>query len=1184
MKFLLTAVLCLTPFLSAQEFRATVTGRVVDASDAAVVGGAVVIKNIDTNEAASTVTTADGSYTVPFLRPGRYSVTVENVPGFKKFLREGLALNVGQTATVNIKLELGGTTEVITVTSDVSALETAKADRGTVIGQLQVNELPLNARNPFMLSTLVAGVNYNGSAIYQRPFDNGAIADWGINGSRNRQAEFLLDGAPNNAQAGGNNLAYVPPVDSVQEFKIQTNSYDAQYGKTGGGIVNVSLKSGTNEIHGTLYEFYRRKFLEANSFQNNARGVPRTDRFLDQYGGLISGPIWIPKIYNGKDKSFFMFNYEGYREGSPNPITASVPAPEFRDGDFSRLLTPQGRQITIFDPTTGRDVNGTFTREPFAGNRIPASRLNPITRRLMSFYPAPNANSPEQDYSRNNYFLSPNVAKDDFLNWTLKFDQNLGSKHRFFFRYAHNDRTETRSTNGIGAGQPGQDGQWPLKRINDAYVMDWVSTLTPTLVFNLRPSFSRYIEGSRGDGNRGFDLTSLGFPAAMRNQLPVPDVFGRYEFSDYLPLGRFFNFNYTNTASVHPTFTWIKGSHTFKFGTDMRSIQYNVQDSGQVFQLTFNRNFTQQQFNRADALSGNAFATALLGTPTGGQVAVNAFPGYRYFYVAPYLQDDWKISRKLTLNLGLRWDYNTPPLEAHNRLTRGFDFNAPSPLQNQINRTQFPFVPELKGGIQFAGVNGNPRRATDMDFNTWQPRAGAAYQVNSKLVLRGGFGVYYVNPNNTLLLPTNFSLNTPLVPSLDENRTSVSNLINNPFPVVQTPPGASTGLLSLAGRGFNFNNTGFRLPRSHQFSFGFQLELPMRSMIDVSYVGNRGYNYQSFDDETRLNRNVNTLENRRLCNPLEGGSVAFCDQGLPNPFRGIEAFRGTGAFTANTANRSQFFRPHPQFEDVWEVARNDGRLWYNSLQATYTMRNWRGIQFTAAYTFARSFERQLFADPIRRIMPNTLQANDRPHRLAMNTNLELPFGKGKFIAGNANKLVNGLIGGWQFNATTIFQSGTPWDLPTNVRVLRDGFNKDVDWSAPIIRGASPCVLRYNDNGTITPQAFSLANNCGTDPSNYAFLILPRFAPREVGDRTSQLRLHTVGQVDLSLNKTTRITERIRVQFRAEAFNFTNSFMFLRAQFNNNPENAAFGTINKGNVGFGDANFPRQLQLAIKILF
>jgi hypothetical protein len=248
------------------------------------------------------------------------------------------------------------------------------------------------------------------------------------------------------------------------------------------------------------------------------------------------------------------------------------------------------------------------------------------------------------------------------------------------------------------------------------------------------------------------------------------------------------------------------------------------------------------------------------------------------------------------------------------------------------------------------------------------------------------------------------------------------------------------------------------------------------------------------------------------------------------------------------------------------------------------MRNWRGVQFTAAYTFARSFERQLFADPIRRIMPNTLQANDRPHRLAMNTNLELPFGKGKFIAGNANKLVNGLIGGWQFNATTIFQSGTPWDLPTNVRILRDGFNKDVDWSAPIIRGASPCVLRYNDNGTITPQAFSLANNCGTDPSNYAFLILPRFAPREVGDRTSQLRLHTVGQVDLSLNKTTRITERIRAQFRVEAFNFTNSFMFLRAQFNNNPENAAFGTINKGNVGFGDANFPRQLQLAIKILF
>jgi hypothetical protein len=341
-----------------QTAQSTLTGRVLDPSGAAVPSIQVAITNTETNQTMQVVTDGTGKYTAPFLRPGQYSVSVETA-GFKRVSQGGLSLGVNQTMTVDLTLEVGQVTEQVTVTSEAPLLETANADRGGVIDRERVHELPINGRNPFMLGRLVAGVSFSGQSVWERPFDNGAIASWHINGSPNRTNEFLLDGAPNNSEGGGNNIALVPPVDSVQEFKIQTNSYDAQYGHTGGGIINVSLKSGTNRFHGTAYEFLRREWLDATSFQNNAAGRPRDDHYLDQYGVQFEGPIILPKLYNGRNKSFFMVNYERYREGTPRPFTASVPAPEFYDGDFTKLVDGQGRQIAIYNPFSGRDVNGT---------------------------------------------------------------------------------------------------------------------------------------------------------------------------------------------------------------------------------------------------------------------------------------------------------------------------------------------------------------------------------------------------------------------------------------------------------------------------------------------------------------------------------------------------------------------------------------------------------------------------------------------------------------------------------------------------------------------------------------------------------------------------------------------------------------------------------------------------------
>ncbi len=1194
MKGKLFLCMLLAAGVAAQEFRATITGHVLDQSGAAVPNITVQVKNIDTNQISTAATDGQGNYTVPFLRPGNYSLIVE-APGFKKFTREGLTLNVGQTAGINITLELGAVTETVNVVAETPLLETAKSDRGQVIDSQRVREFPLNARNPFMLSILSAGVNFNGNIIYQRPFDNGAIADWNINGGLNRNNEFLLDGAPNNAQAGNNNIALVPPVDSVEEFKIQYNSYDAQYGKSAGGIVNVSLKSGANELHGTLYEFARRNAWDANSFQNNARGVPKVDHFLDQYGGAIGGPIVVPKLYNGKDRSFFFFNYEGYREGTPTPLNLSVPAPEFLQGDFSNLRDSQGRLIQIFDPSSGRDVNGVWTRTPFDNNRLPASRISPIALKILGFFPKPNTATPGAAfYSQQNLFIpgGDNLDSDDFYNMVIKFDQNIRQRHHLFFRHASNDRTEFRNTNGVKG--PGEDGPLPLKRVNDAYVLDWVGTLSPTFIANIRTSWARYIEGSRGDGNIGYSPTQLGFPEALIAQVPLPNLFGRYEWDNYQSLGRYFGFNYTNTFAIHPTITKILGAHSIKTGLDFRTIVYNQQRPGNPFRLTNSRAFTQREYNRGDALSGNSIAGFLLGSPTGGGVDYNVNPSTVQRYYAPYIQDDWKVTRKLTLNLGLRFDFNGPPFERYDRMNRSFDPAVVNPVDKLIDRTRFPGFPTVYGAQLFAGVNGAGRNAANLDLTTIQPRLGFAYQMRNKLVWRGGIGRYYLNPNNDYLRFNGFDLTTPLLASLDGSRTPRTlgggqPLLHNPFPEgVRVPAGAAQGALTFLGQGPEFFDPTFKVPYVHQFSFGFQYELPLRSAIEVAYSGNRAYKL-----ETNWQYNEPSLAFRQTCNPLEGGTPSFCDGLVPNPFYGLPQFAGTGLGADPTVSRNQLARPFPEFTAFRQRGRNDGKAWYNSMQVTYQLRGWAGLNLNVAYTLSKLIEQgrnftdgsgnDSFADNQRMIIQRGIYQFDRPHVVKIGSVWELPFGAGKRFPVTSSRFLSRVVSGWQHTMIFTYSSGRPWDLPGNVRYLKDA-KLDPDWSAATIQGVRPCVARYNSDGSITPQPYSIAYGCGSDISTYNFMILPLYAPRETPFRDGRIRLHAAPQFDMSLNKTTRIRERWSVQFRAEAFNIMNTFYFPLQQFDNNANNATFGQIIKGTVAQGNANFPRQVQLAVKILF
>ncbi|MBV9266705.1 MAG: carboxypeptidase regulatory-like domain-containing protein, partial [Acidobacteriaceae bacterium] len=494
------AALALASIALAQDFRATITGQVLDPSGTAVANATVTAKNAETGEAQSQPTSAEGAYSIPFLIPGTYSVTV-SAPGFANEVRNGIEVHTGDKVTVNFSMQVSKVQSTIEVTGQAPLLDAATATRGDVIENLRVTELPISGRNPFSLTNLSTGVVFAGNPQFTRPFDNGDNINFSINGGVRQTNSWLLDGVPDDSVTdtdsqrtrGNQNIAYIPTVDATQEFKVVTNFYDAQYGRTGGGVMNVTTKSGTNDFHGTVYEFMRRYELDANTTQNNAAGRPINSidpvthknlggHKLDQYGTEIGGPVWIPKVYRGKDKTFFTFGVENYIESTPAPILTNVPSLAERQGDFSKagvnIYDPNSTRLNPAFDLTKKDSpsNPQYIRTQFLGNVIPVSQLSPTGLAIINAYPAPNVGSP--DAISNNFIASPNVSSDHFRNWISRVDQDFGEKERMFFRYAHNRRNQI--DNGAnGFTGPGKDAQDPLVRINDNAVADSLTVLSP---------------------------------------------------------------------------------------------------------------------------------------------------------------------------------------------------------------------------------------------------------------------------------------------------------------------------------------------------------------------------------------------------------------------------------------------------------------------------------------------------------------------------------------------------------------------------------------------------------------------------------------------------------------------------------------------------------------------------------
>jgi hypothetical protein len=1171
----------------AQEF----TGRVSDSSGAAIPKASITVHNLLTNVDIASTTNQAGVYTVPYLKAGQYSVAA-TAAGFETLTKTNITLEVGKTGVVNFTLDVASVATTVTVEANVD-LDMGKADRGEVVENTRVTELPLNGRDPEMLTILNAGVTWTGSLQYQRPFDS-TQTNTSINGGGASNNVLNLDGVSNDSGNGNGVVGYVPPVDAVQEFKIVTNPYDAQYGRGQGGVEDIILKSGVNQLHGDVYEFARRTWLDADTYQNDyARSQGNTaskaQHKLDQYGAELDGPLYIPHLYNGHDKTFFVLQYENWSEKAPNTIITSVPDPKWLTGDFSNLQWWNGSalaDITLYDPLT---IKG-GVRQAFRGNIIDPSRFSKVAQTLLSYYPKPNLKpAPGTNPFSYNYF-TPNPTLDTYRNVLGKLDHNFGDRDRLSLRYGYWERWEERSDNGMpGAARSGAE---PFGQHGPTFATDWVHTFSSSLVFDLRGSvIARQNEWHNGTD---FPMSSIGWdPSQLGTHMPYLKI------SEFAYLGnQGANIDEENSAALLPSISWIKQNHTIHIGADIRDLQQAIKSTEDGPNFWIDRQWTQSNYIGSlwTQDSGNSIASMLLGTASSGSTSVisQAYWSRRYF--APFVQDDWKVTHKLTLNLGIRWDINTPIYERHNRVDYAFDLNAPNPVDALVNHALIPGGGAIRGSMRFAGVNGSPRSYYAQKWNNFQPRVGFAYAVSPTLVVRGGVGEMFRNPipggntqgwsastsynssNDNGITPTNLSLGTTGVYQPDGAYT-----LANPYPTgVVQPAGSAQGPLTDMGQGPWFNNPHYKTPGIWQFSGGIQQQFLKDDTLEISYVGSRAFHQDSQDN---INRWAPWF--KATCNYEMGGTPGNCDDQsnwIPNPFKGISAFNnGSSFYTRTVTPYGDFTRPDPAFGDIVEYQLNDGKTWYNSLQVTGVHRQGKNLTLHGTWTWSKLMGSGGYADDDYRVKNRWIDGNDFTHRITISGVYTLPVGRGRAILGRTNKIVDAAIGGWELGSLYIYQTGSPWGMPGALEYLKNAWTPRV--TTPTkgtneIIGVAGCIVDpyHLDSTTASPLSnnWMASHNCST-PN---FRVRPRYGVTMPVVYTG-IRNPADHQFDTNLSKNFEIYAHLKAQFRLEAFNTFNHPLFQQG-YDSGANSPTFGAIVKGPSG--QSNLPRQVQLALKLMW
>ncbi len=1116
--------LCMVALASAQQGTGTITGLVTDQQGAVIPGAQVEVRNTGTNAVFTTSSNESGLYVAPGMAVGEYEIGVES-EGFRRSVRSGVTLQVGQNAEVNVTLEIGQVTEVVEVIGEAPLVDTGGATIGEVIERKRVSDLPINGRGALALTMLTAGVISNAGPTNSGFGDRGIqLSSISINGSPNSMNAQMLDGN-NNILSYVGEVGVPIAVDSVEEFKVQSGTMSSEYGYTAGGAINLVTRSGTNQIHGTAYEFLRNDKVDAR----NAFARRRLPLRYNQYGASVGGPVV-------RNRTFGFFNWEEYRLARSSPRIRNVPHPDFLVGNFSELRTAKGASVPIYDPDTTRPNpdGGGQVRDPYPGNIVPASKFDSVSQNVIPWYPAPNKTPANQYTFAQNY---QDAAKNwvNWSQWNTKVDHRFGDTNSLFFRYTSARHQPSRNDVLMdpNVGRNRNDDQ-----TNRNAVLSDTHTFSPTLINNFRAGVSRQL----------FRFETVGAFMDYAQKIGLPDMIPgdqvpEFRVSNYPiigggALGKRSSLNW----DVQNVVTKISGNHTMKFGLNARDLYGGNRQGGALSGFFRFAGLTQNPQNRKG--TGHDLASFLTGDVQWAgidRILGNSWHGFNWSW---FVQDDWRVTPRLTLNMGLRWDFQQKPYERYNGQIN-FDPGCTEPTSG------------LKGCTVFAGLDGQPRTFMDEDYNDFGPRLGFAYDLTGqgRTVFRGGYGIYYAsiffrNFTGDINL---FSRTRTTYRTSRPDEAAFQLKDGFPHPYAETP-GSSAGSGARLGQSVSLRESDATTPITQQWNASLQHQTG-NWFFDLAYAGNKGNHFSA--NGYNLNQ-IHPAWRAQLRQTL--------NDRVPNPNKGLVP----GGLGGAKITYEQYLKAFPHFTSV--SVRNPRMGNYISHQLQFNIKRpltdglLLHLAFTGGKKISDSTQVPVNFGPVEQVNENgyqdglfnrhvqrSIDPTDVAKRAVISVLYELPFGRGS--AGGINKL----IGGWQINTIGVMQDGLPL----------------------IVRGADNFQAnRPNSTGTSAkldnPTA---ARWFDTDQ----FVNPPDFTFGNVGRALPDVRAPGTVNFDLSLMKDTFIGERVNIQFRAEAFNFLNSVNLRspNAQFRAGPDglnsSATFATITA-------ARDARVIQFGLKVIF
>jgi hypothetical protein len=1185
----LLAIFCVST-LWAQSERGTISGTVRDTSGAVIAAAKVTITNPATNQVTSLNTNELGEFTVPSVAVGSYRVLAEK-QGFRPAELTGLTVDAASTARVDIKLEIGSSTTVVEVEAAAVQINAEDAKASTTINNKLVDDLPLvvggAVRSPFDLAALTPESK-----------NLGGDAGFSLGGGQAAAYQVTLDGISANTTRALQKSwvnSNSPSVEAITEFTVDTNGFKAEYGHAGGGVMTFVTKSGTNGFHGSAYEFLRNNAFDANDWFSNRAGKSRQIYKQNDFGATVGGPVWIPKVYRGKDKTFFFFSYEGFRNrnGATN-ATATVPTAEMYNGDFSKWVTAAGTQIPIYDPTSQvSNPDGTVTRQVFAGNKVPASLFSPASMQALKVFQGSGTLTPNNGaapgtvgYINNNYLITNGTQVQPVNKISIKGDHIFNTKHRISGYYGHDHESQTPGADGP-ATLPGLYTNYnDLQQISDVLRFSWDWTFSPTKLNHFYAGGNNWRQNHNppqeyiGNWKDKFCLGNV--PDCNEN---LVNLFSGGTSNPYTTWGGQANNGSENTVyGYNDDFTWIKGSHAIKFGGQYQISHYNGFGRQCISGCV---GFSYLETGKPGVVDpnqgGNAFASFLLGYADSGQIDTIRFIGQQFGYLASYIQDDWKVNRKLTLNLGLRWEIALVPTGLNDSWT---DFSATTPN---------PGAGNLPGAVVFAGSGPGrvgTRGLADPYYGAWGPHIGGAYQLNEKTVIRASYARAFGPLQSVTGSTHNSGFTLTQTFSTANNGITPTFTMDKGVPAYTVPPFINPAVSNGTNVAWFQGQETTHPPTTDNLSFSIQRQIGSSMVFDASYSGVLGSHLQAqLLNYNQLNPKYLTAfgtiaQSTKVLNSQVGSATANA-AGVLAPYPG---FTGTVA---------QALRPYPQYRVVDTFSGqgdHSGHSTYHAAVFSLQKRYAKGLTIQTSYVFSKLLTNAdsywgnnttsggngccLGADQYNRGLEKSIGQFDVTHNFKFGFVYELPFGKGqKYLTSG---WASWILGNWRTNGVLTYASGQPvgvtssYVLPlytnTNGRTIpyvTSYNNWQPNWNGKFDPSIDTFLVPYCASATATCNGPFPNQGAGTALNGFGNETRYNPKVRQFGNYNE----------NLSIARSFPIHEQIRMEFRAEAFNIFNRVRF--GPGDTNLQDANFGKLTSSSDLL---NSPRQLQLALKLYF